>query len=72
MSDTWDSLNLGQRVVRAAWMAVREHLHAEHPLASIDPAAPLAGDQADGLRRWVALERIGRLQPDRADGGAEA
>lgn len=62
MNANWDSLSIGERIVRAAWMAVREHLQPlpPPPLApAIEPPEPerAAPDQAAELRRWVAIER---------------
>jgi hypothetical protein len=48
----WQELSLGERIVHAAWMAVREHQQAqEHP-----------EDQASELRRLVFSRRLDSLQ----------
>jgi hypothetical protein len=56
----WDTLTLGERINRAAWMAVHEHRAAEDRAIEEQFAAEIDGqdfgaDQAAGLRRLVAL-----------------
>lgn len=50
----WRELTLGERIVRAAWMAARDHLAQDRV------ESPQRDDQAAELRRWVLADRLGR------------
>jgi hypothetical protein len=59
-NDCWNEMSISQRIVRAAWIAVGEHLA---PRDDEHDAAPACGcaDQASSLRRLVALDRLALL-----------
>jgi hypothetical protein len=54
-------MSIGQRIVRAAWIAVGEHLADDHGEASDPPTACGVADQASSLRRLVELDRLSLL-----------
>ena len=69
----WSSLSLGERIDRAAWMAVHEHMASgdralEEQFASEIEGEDFGTDQAAGLRRLVALFRA-QERSARREGG---
>jgi len=59
MNKDWEQLSIGERIVRAAWMAVHEHL-------AHDAAPPGPVDQASRLR---SLMRLRQLELDKSPKG---